>query len=244
MTTTLKDDIRNEPIRIVQQAFAEARAEVKPPDSYRDDLMSPVKAVEQAVHAASQVAGQLSEVQARVDAGAIHKDQAPVLRRRIVDDARRQVDSFTDSGRKVLDALPSHIMSRAWDDAPPTDVDWTTVMTEWESVKADDAVDAFQEMTTDAIGRGDRKTARALMSRRGRALLATRIGKEQADNIFPALRTQATDALRQRGDSTDANPGLAMAQMEQVGKTFDAGANLADMLLQTAEANYDDKARG
>lgn len=232
---TTSEDLKAEPLRELFETYRAERAQVKPPPSWRDDLGTPLKAADQAVKAAQDVEFALAQVRRNVDAGNIHRDQGVVQRHRIVEEARRQVDGFIDTGRKMMSALPTRVQSRAWPDAVPHNVDWDTVSMEWQSVTPDDALQTFGTMVEDALSRGDTKTAKALMSRRGKALLATSIGKELTDEAWPDLQREATEALGRMGSGTDADPGIALAQLESVERAFTVGANLADMLLQDSQ---------
>lgn len=229
MTT---EDQHAEPLRELHEAYRAERGQVQAPPAWRDDLGIPLKAADRAVKAAQDVQFALARVRANVDAGNIHRDQGHVQRTRIIEDARREVDGFIDSGRALMKALPSRVYARAWPDSVPSGVDWDTVAMEWESVTPDDALQTFGSMVEDALTRGDANTAKGLMSRRGRALLATRIGKELTNESWPDIQREATHALGRLGTGTDADPGIALAQVDAVERAFTVGANLADMMLQ------------
>lgn len=74
------------------------------------------------------------------------------------------------------------------------------------------------------------------MSRRGRALLTTSIGKGAADEVWPALQRDATEALARSGSGADAEAGLALRQLGAVERSFTLAVNLADMLLEQGTA--------
>jgi hypothetical protein len=232
MSMTTHDDLDAGPLQELHDAYIDERGQVQPPSGWRDDLTVPLKAAEQAVKAASELRGKLTNIRAHLDVGAISREQANVQRTHIIADVRRQVEQSTDSGRRVMEALPHRVYAQAWPDDVPSNVDWVTTELEWSSVPADEAIPTFQSMVRGAIDRDDLKTAKGLMSRRGRALLAARIGKEQTDGFWPELQHDATTALE--SVSGDAGlPGRAFAQLDAVGRAFTAGVNLADELLNT-----------
>ena len=231
---TTSDDLMTQPLRELTAEYNEQRAQVKPPDGWRDDLQSPLKAVDKAMKTAMNVEGHLAELRVQVDRGIIHRDQAAVQRQRVIDTAQEQVAGFLESGRRVLGALPSRVTFQAWPDTVPEGIDWDTMAMEWESVPADEAMHTFTGMVSDALARGDTKTAKGLMSRRGKALLATRVGKGAADEAWPELRRDATVALAQSGSGADAEAAAAFAQLDDVERTFAMGSNIADMVLNEA----------
>ena len=228
----MTDDTMTDPTRELAAEYAQRRDQVKAPPGWRDDLKSPLHAVDQAMKVSLDVERQLADVRHKVERGVIHRDQGTVQRQHIIDAAKNQVTGFLETGRKVMHALPARITSKAWPDVVPKGLDWDTLAMEWESVSPDDAVQTFSMMVNDNIGRGDITAAQGLMSRRGRALLATTIGKSQTDEVWDDLRRDATEALGRVGDGANAEPGVALGQVDAVERAFTLGSNLADMLLE------------
>lgn len=220
----------------VLEAYAKERDQVRPPNAFRSTLAAPLSAVDKAMMVPDELQAALEAVDAGIDDGRFGADQASRLRAAAIQRAEQKAEGLITPGKTALALLPRKLAGDAFPDNPPGDAadrkaDLQMALSSYDERSLPKA---FIDRVTEAVEHGEPKTAQLLLSRWGRDLVASRIGRDATEELWPSLRQQAMEAATDRADGTLGDTLKARRQVQQVERAFVAGINAVHMRMESA----------
>jgi hypothetical protein len=232
------------PVRDLLAQYQARREAVvkKTAGTYLDDRSSVLGAADSMLQRVAKARETLLAIKTDLERGTISAEQAPKLRKAVVDDVRSYIDRTAGATGKVLKVLPDRLLGDAFplhhDRSPATAEAKADLDRELAGVKADDLPTALAATVRRRYAEGDRLGGDLLLSAHGRDRLAS-AGVPDAERVHASLRRDlASQVPPPPGDRGHA--AATLGHVEDWTAAYTVGMNAADLMLRELEAGrYD-----
>jgi hypothetical protein len=206
---------------------------------YLDDRSAILGAADSIVQRVAKARETLLAINADLNRGTISSDQAPKLRKAVVEDVRSYLDKTAGATSKALKVLPDRLLGDAYPlhygRTPATAEAKADLDRELAGVAAGDLPLALAASARRRYSEGDRLAGDLLLSSHGRDRLAS-AGVPDAERVHADLRRSLARETPGTLQGDRAHAASTLARVDEWEKAFILALNASDMMLRDLEA--------